>query len=90
MVVRSGIPNDTFEAPSVMFTPSSSWMSEIVSSVFTTRVVSAPIGMASGSSTMSSMAMPYSVVATFDDLAGELQAPLGLLGDLELVVGQAR
>ena len=58
MVPRSGIPNDTFEAPSVMFTPSSSWMSEMVSSVFTTSEVSAPMGMASGSSTMSSTASP--------------------------------
>ena len=64
MVVRSGIPNDTFEAPSVMFTPSSSWMSEIVSKVFTTSEVSGPMGMASGSSRMSSTAMPYSLVAT--------------------------
>ena len=63
-------------------------MSEIVSKVFTTSEVSAPMGMASGSSRMSSTAMPYSPVATLDDLAGELEAPLGLLGDLEFVVRQ--
>src|SRR5215472_19350205 len=56
---RSGIPNDTFDAPSVMFTPSSSRSSSMVSSVRSTSEVSAPTGMASGSITMSSIAMPY-------------------------------
>ena len=88
MVVRSGMPNDTFEAPSVMFTPSSSWMSEIVSKVFTTSEVSAPMGMASGS--MQDVLDGDAVLARGDvhDLPGELEAPLGLLGDLEFVVRQ--
>ena len=42
----------------------------------------------SGSSTMSSTAMPYSPVRHVHDLAGELEAALGLLGDLVLVVRQ--
>ena len=61
---RSGMPNDTFEAPSVMFTPNSSRSSAIVSSVRIPCPVSAPTGMASGSITMSSMAIPYLPVAT--------------------------
>ena len=58
------MPNETLEAPSVMFTPNSSRSSAIVSSVLSPSVVSAPTGMASGSITMSSMAMPYFPVAT--------------------------
>ena len=56
---RSGMPNDTFEAPSVMFTPNSSRSSAIVSSVRIPCPVSAPTGMASGSITMSSIGIPY-------------------------------
>ena len=58
IVSRSGMPNETFEAPRTMFNPSCWCMSEIVSSVRTTSVVSAPIGIAKGSRTMSSLAMP--------------------------------
>jgi hypothetical protein len=61
---RSGMPNDTLDAPSVMFRPSSSCTSAIVSSVRSTIVVSAPTGIASGSITMSSAGMPYRPVAT--------------------------
>ena len=61
---RSGMPNETLEAPSVVFTPNSSRSSEIVSSVLSTSEVSAPTGMASGSITMSSSGMPYLPVAT--------------------------
>ena len=57
------MPNDTFDAPSVMFTPNSAVSSRIVSSVAATSEVSAPTGMASGSITMSSSGMPYSLVA---------------------------
>jgi hypothetical protein len=64
MVCRSGMPNETLDAPSVMFTPNSSRSVAIVSSVLSPSVVSAPTGMASGSMTMSSMAMPYRPVAT--------------------------
>ena len=61
---RSGMPNDTFEAPSVMFRPNSSCTNAIVSSVRSTIVVSAPTGMASGSITMSSSGRPCRPVAT--------------------------
>ena len=62
-VCRSGMPNDTLDAPSVVFTPNSSRSSAIVSIVLTTTEVSAPTGMASGSITMSSIGMPYRPVA---------------------------
>ena len=58
IAARSGIPNDTFEAPSVMLSPNSSCTSEIVSRVRRTSTVSAPMGMARGSIRMSSRAMP--------------------------------
>ena len=61
---RSGMPNETLDAPSVVFTPNSSRSSEMVSMVLTTREVSAPTGMASGSITMSSTGMPNRPVAT--------------------------
>jgi len=64
IVCRSGMPNETFEAPSVMFTPNSPASSAIVSSVRFPCAVSAPTGMASGSITMSSTGIPYWPVAT--------------------------
>ena len=64
IVCRSGMPNETLDAPSVVFTPNSARSSAIVSRVFPTSVVSAPTGMASGSITMSSMGMPNRPVAT--------------------------
>ncbi len=53
IVCRSGMPNDTLDAPSVVFTPNSARSSSIVSRVLPTSEVSAPTGMASGSMTMS-------------------------------------
>ncbi len=64
IVCRSGMPNDTFDAPSVMFTPNSSRSSAIVSSVRIPWPVSAPTGMASGSITMSSTPISYWPAAT--------------------------
>ncbi len=61
---RSGMPNDTFDAPSVMFTPNSALSSAIVSRVRAGCRVSAPTGMASGSMTMSSTGILYFSVAT--------------------------
>ncbi len=55
---RSGRPNDTFEAPRHMFTPSSSRIRRIVVSVVVTAVGSAPTVIASGSITTSSRAIP--------------------------------
>ncbi len=86
---RSGMPNDTFEAPSVMFTPNSSRSSAIVSSVRIPCPVSAPTGMASGSITMSSIAIPYLPVATSMSLRASSTRRPRLLRDLLLVVGQA-
>ena len=63
-VCRSGMPNETLDAPQVMLTPKRSLICRIVSRVTSEVVVSAPIGIASGSITMSAWAMPYSVVAT--------------------------
>ncbi|CAB4994253.1 unannotated protein [freshwater metagenome] len=57
------MPNDTFEAPRVMLTPTCSLMSAMVSRVRFTRDESAPIGIASGSMMMSSIGMPYLPVA---------------------------
>ena len=55
---RWGRPNETFEAPRHMLTPSSSRIRRIVSSVTVTASVSAPTVIASGSITMSSGAIP--------------------------------
>ena len=60
---RSGIPNDTLDAPSVMLSPNSARISSIVSRVLRTSVESAPMGMARGSITMSARGMPYSSTA---------------------------
>src|SRR4051794_23864290 len=60
---RSGRPNDTFEAPSDMFTPSSSRINEIVSSVTSTASLAAPTVIASGSMTTSSGGIPWSPAA---------------------------
>ena len=57
---RCGSPNETFDAPSDMFTPSLSRISEIVSSVVVTASVSAPTVIASGSITTSSGGIPWS------------------------------
>ena len=64
-------------------------MSEIVSMVLTTSEVSAPIGMASGSITMSSSGDAEPAGRHVDDLAGQLEALARVLGDLLLVVGEA-
>src|SRR5438067_913453 len=61
---RCGRPNDTFEAPRHMFTPSSSRIRLIVLSVVVTASVSAPTVIASGSITTSSAAMPWSPAAS--------------------------
>jgi hypothetical protein len=60
---RSGSPKDTLDAPRHMFTPSSSRIRLIVSSVVRTADGSAPTVMASGSMTTSSRAMPKSAAA---------------------------
>ena len=80
-VCRSGMPNETLEAPQVMFTPNSSRMRRMHSIVTRELPVSAPIGMASGSITMSAWAMPYSVVATrmiFAVRSRRLSASIGI------------
>ena len=61
---RFGMPKDTLPAPRVMLTPNSSRISAIVSSVLLTSVVSAPIGIASGSMTMSASGISYCPTAT--------------------------
>ena len=63
-VCRSGMPKETLEAPHVMFRPCWSRICRMASMVTSELPVSAPIGMASGSITMSALAMPYSSVAT--------------------------
>ena len=60
---RRGMPNETLDAPRVMFRPNSSRISAIVSRVLPTSVESAPTGMASGSMTMSSIGISYSPTA---------------------------
>ena len=55
---RSGSPNDTFDAPSDMFTPRFSRISRIASSVIVTASVAAPTVIASGSIRTSSGGMP--------------------------------
>ena len=80
-VCRSGMPNDVLDAPQVMLTPNSSRIRRIVSQVTSEVVVSAPIGIASGSITMSAWAMPYSWVATRTILAvrsSRLSASIGI------------
>ena len=57
-VWRFGSPKLMFDAPRHMLKPNSSWISRIVVIVVVTIVGSAPIGIASGSITMSSSAMP--------------------------------
>ena len=56
---RSGMPKLTLDAPSVMLTPNSALSIAMVSSVRFGCRVSAPTGMASGSMTMSSMAILF-------------------------------
>ena len=63
-VCRPGMPKETLDAPQVMLTPKSSRMRRITSKVTRLVLVSAPMGMARGSMTMSACAMPYSCVAT--------------------------
>ena len=80
-VCRSGIPKDVLDAPQVMFSPCSSRIRRIVSKVTSEVVVSAPIGIASGSITMSAFAMPYSSVATrmiFAVRSRRLSASIGI------------
>ena len=60
---RRGRPNETFDAPRHMFTPSSSRIRLIVSSVIVTASVSAPTVIASGSMITSSGPMPWSPAA---------------------------
>ena len=55
---RCGSPNETFDAPRHMFTPSSSRIRLIVASVVRTACGSAPTVIASGSITTSSRAIP--------------------------------
>ena len=55
---RCGSPKETFEAPTHMFTPSSSRIIRIARSVVLTASVSAPTGIASGSITTSSGLIP--------------------------------
>ena len=55
---RSGRPNETFDAPRHMFTPSSSRIRRIVASVVVTASVSAPTVIASGSITTSCAGIP--------------------------------
>ena len=57
-VSRPGRPNDVFDAPQVMFTPSSSRISLTVSRKSVTARGSAPTGIASGSISTSSGGMP--------------------------------
>ena len=80
-VCRSGMPKETLDAPQVMLRPCSSRIRRIVSRVTSELPVSAPIGMASGSMTMSALAMPYSSVATRTILAtrsSRLSASIGI------------
>ena len=75
------MPNETLDAPQVMFTPNWSRIRRIVSIVTSELPVSAPIGMASGSITMSASAMPYSSVATrmiFSVSTRRLSASIGI------------
>ena len=87
-VCRPGMPKETLEAPQVMLTPKSSRMRRITSKVTRLVVVSAPMGMARGSMTMSACAMPYSCVATRTILPVSVDALVGLHRDLVVVVGQ--
>ena len=87
-VCRSGMPNDVLDAPQVMLTPNSSRIRRIVSQVTSDVVVSAPIGIASGSITMSAWAMPYSCGRDPDDLGRQVEPLVGLHRDLVVVVGQ--
>src|SRR5262249_41271141 len=48
MVWRSGMPNETVDAPRVMFTPHSSRRNPVVSNVFSPTVVSAPTRIDTG------------------------------------------
>ena len=63
MPLRLGSPNETLDAPHVVLTPSSSW--SLRTSVNTCRPAPpiAPIGITSGSTTMSCGAMPCSAAA---------------------------
>ena len=89
MACRSGIPNETLDAPSVVFTPNSSRSSEIVSSVVSTSEVSAPTGMASGSNTMSSIGIPYRPVATSTILRASSSRRAGSSGISSSSLGSA-
>ncbi len=60
---RRGSPKETFDAPSDMFTPSSSRIRRMVSSVTATASVAAPTVIASGSITTSSGGIPWSPAA---------------------------
>jgi hypothetical protein len=62
-VCRPGSPNDVFEAPHVVFTPTSSRSRCSVSRKRFTARGSAPTGIASGSITTSSGGMPWSDAA---------------------------
>ena len=52
-----------FEAPQVVFTPSSSWSRRTSANTCRPAPPMAPIGITSGSTTMSSAAMPWSAAA---------------------------
>ncbi len=57
---RLGRPNEMFEAPQVVFTPSSSRRRRIRRSAAAPAEPSAPTGMTSGSTTTSAVGMPWS------------------------------
>src|SRR5690606_31750477 len=81
IVGRPGIPNDTLEAPHVVLRPQRSRIALSTSRAVRPTVPSAPIGMASGSMTMSAGAMPYSSVATrtiFSTSSSRLPASIGI------------
>ena len=59
-VFRFGRPKLTFDAPHVEFTPSSSCRRRTSANTCRPAVPIAPIGITSGSTTMSSLAMPWS------------------------------
>src|SRR4051812_43954402 len=56
--LRLGNPNDTVQAPHVVVTPSSSWSRRSSANTCRPAEPIAPIGMTSGSTTMSSFGMP--------------------------------
>ena len=58
--LRFGSPNEMFDAPQVVFTPSSSWRRRTSANTCRPAVPIAPIGITSGSTTTSAAAIPWS------------------------------